>query len=528
MKWSKRKCKAADGSSAFRRHRRGTHCKPGRHSWPVVLATIGIYGTMLAMLVGAAIWLGFDLVASRTQIIQERSALAIQQSQFMSQWFGTNIVAADYVLLDILEKVTAEEVQSSVGNEEEIQRICPWLAKKLSTVPGAIGLGLYDAECVYQLVADTTKIGIKSNLSFCATSPVMAENRAYTQYLPAAKSASSVPTIAVSRPRISSDGRFLGGALAAFHLGEFQRWIQSFPLGEHDVLALADSDAMIVAHNPPAPDTFEKRIISLEDLPNFGQQRSSASLIADSPLDGRTRVYGVSKVENIPLLCIVGFDLHDSLHEWRRRAWQFGGGFLGMMLLYALALREHLLTLRQWDKMRDLAVTDPLTGVANRRQLVVCGEKEMARSRRYQGEISLLMVDIDRFKSINDQWGHATGDRVIQAVAEAMVAITREQDVVGRLGGEEFLLILAETDGEGALANADRLRETIQNMMSVTSDDNQIVRFTVSIGVTTSAPDDATFADMLGRADRALYAAKNRGRNQVVAAWPEMRVCNVA
>ncbi len=356
----------------------------------------------------------------------------------------------------------------------------------------------------------------------------MAENRAFTQYLPAAKSASSIPTIAVTRPRISEDGRFLGGALAAFHLAEFQRWIQSFPLGEHDVLAVADSDALIVAHNPPLSGDVDKRIISLEDMPNFGLQRSSASLIAVSPLDGRTRVYGLSKAENIPLLCIVGFDLHDSLNEWRRRAWQLSCGFLGMMLLYALALREHLLTLRQWDRMRYLAAMDPLTGVANRRQLVLCGEEELARNRRYHGQMSLVMVDIDRFKSINDRWGHATGDRVIQAVAGAMVEITREQDVVGRLGGEEFLLILTETDGQGAIVTAERLRESIQNMDSVTSDDNQAVHFTISVGVTTYCRGDTTFAGMLGRADKALYAAKNAGRNQVVAVWPESRVENVA
>ena len=88
-------------------------------------------------------------------------------------------------------------------------------------------------------MADTSKIGFKSHLTFCATSPVIVENRAFTQYLPAAKSASNIPTIAVTRPRISEDGRFLGGALAAFHLAEFQRWIQSFPLGEHDVLAVS-------------------------------------------------------------------------------------------------------------------------------------------------------------------------------------------------------------------------------------------------------------------------------------------------
>lgn len=497
-------------------------------SWQTVLSPIGIYGAMLVLLVGAAIWLGFDLVAGRARIIEERSVLAIQQSQFMSQWLGTTIVAADYVLRDVLEKVTPDEVSNSVGNEREIQRVCPWLAKKLSTVPGAIGLGLYDDECVYRLVADTTKIGIKSNMTFCAAFPIVAENRAYTQYLPAAKSASSVPTLAVSRPRVSADGRFLGGALAAFHLAEFQRWIQSFPLGEHDVLAVADSDALIVARNPPLSANLAMRIISPEDMPILGQERSITSFVTASPLDGRTRVYGVSKAENTPLLCIVGFDLHDSLNEWRRRAWQFSCGFFGMLLLYALALREHLLTLRQWDRMRYLAAMDPLTGVANRRQLVLCGEEELARTHRYNGQMSLVMVDIDRFKAVNDRWGHATGDRVIQAVVDAMVEITRAQDVVGRLGGEEFLLILTETDAQGALVSAERLRENIQNMESVKSDDNQTVRFTVSAGVTTYCPCDVAFAGMLGRADKALYAAKNAGRNQVVAVWPDMRVGNVA
>ena len=109
-----------------------------------------------------------------------------------------------------------------------------------------------------------------------------------------------------------------------------------------------------------------------------------------------------------------------------------------------------------------------------------------------------------------------------------MVEITREQDVVGRLGGEEFLLILTETDGQGAIVTAERLRESIQNMDSVTSDDNQAVHFTISVGVTTYCRGDTTFAGMLGRAEKALYAAKNAGRNQVVAVWPESRVENVA
>ena len=141
----------------------------------------------------------------------------------------------------------------------------------------------------------------------------------------------------------------------------------------------------------------------------------------------------------------------------------------------------------------------------------------MSRCQRNNGQMSLAMVDIDRFKSINDRWGHPTGDRVIQALANVMTASARKQDVVGRIGGEEFVIILAETDWQGASIKAEKLRETVQNEASALSDDKQTVRFAISIGVATLGSEDKSFADLLARADKALYMAKNIGRNQVVA-----------
>ena len=138
MKWRRQVPKGEDVSFGFRRPRCAAHRGPGRESWQVLLSTVGIYGTMLVMLFGAAIWLGFDMVLSREQIIQDRSALAVQQSQFMSQWFGTTVVAADYVLRDVLEKVAADEVSRSVADDAVVNRVSPWLAQKLSTVPEAI------------------------------------------------------------------------------------------------------------------------------------------------------------------------------------------------------------------------------------------------------------------------------------------------------------------------------------------------------------------------------------------------------
>lgn len=257
---------------------------------------------------------------------------------------------------------------------------------------------------------------------------------------------------------------------------------------------------------------------SLTGQPSFGDQRGSASFIAVSPLDGRERIYGVSKVENIPLSIIVGLDEAHVLREWQQRAWQSSVGFFTLLLLLGLALNKELEALAQRDEMQKIATTDPLTGVANRRQLMLSGEMEIAKAIRYKYQAAVLMVDIDHFKSINDTWGHPTGDRVIQSLANGIVANVRNTDVVGRLGGEEFVVVLTSTDSEGAFILADRLREFIERSISVHSDDGSQVFFTVSIGVAGLENRASSFDKILGLADKALYDAKRRGRNKVVLA----------
>ena len=128
------------------------------------------------------------------------------------------------------------------------------------------------------------------------------------------------------------------------------------------------------------------------------------------------------------------------------------------------------------------------------------------------------MVDIDHFKLINDTWGHPTGDRVIQSLTNSIVANVRNTDVVGRLGGEEFVVVLTNTGSEGAFILADRLRESIECSTAVHSDDGSQVRFTVSIGIASLENGVSSFDNILELADKALYDAKHRGRNKVVLA----------
>lgn len=149
-----------------------------------------------------------------------------------------------------------------------------------------------------------------------------------------------------------------------------------------------------------------------------------------------------------------------------------GGVVFSMRLVRALRVQELHAT-----ELQRLATIDPLTGVFNRRQFFESGRQEFLRARRYDKTLSLLMLDIDYFKVVNDRWGHPTGDRVLVALAEIISAIVRDQDAVGRLGGEEFAAILPETELSGALASAERLRAAVeQTAIACASGDGDVVR----------------------------------------------------
>jgi len=169
------------------------------------------------------------------------------------------------------------------------------------------------------------------------------------------------------------------------------------------------------------------------------------------------------------------------------------------------------------EELRRLVVTDPLTGLSNRRRFEEACEIETMRFRRYGVPASLIMLDIDFFKKVNDNYGHATGDAVLVALAETCRRALRETDVAARLGGEEFAILLPMTAEAGALDIAERLRSRLA-ATSVALADGRL-NFTVSLGVATfSGQDEAD--TVLVRADAALYCAKDRGRNRVEVAGP--------
>jgi diguanylate cyclase (GGDEF)-like protein len=176
--------------------------------------------------------------------------------------------------------------------------------------------------------------------------------------------------------------------------------------------------------------------------------------------------------------------------------------------------REHLATAR----LMVMATRDGLTNLYNRTHFVHCADREIQRAIRYKRPLALLLFDIDHFKKINDTYGHDRGDEVLRELGRHLLAICREQDVPGRVGGEEFAVLLPETDHERAAAVAERLRQAVEKI-EVSVDEKTMIRFTISVGVVSLDRElpDRDFQTLFNLADSRMYQAKKGGRNRVVA-----------
>ncbi len=178
-------------------------------------------------------------------------------------------------------------------------------------------------------------------------------------------------------------------------------------------------------------------------------------------------------------------------------------------------IEQQTLDLKEAKKVaEEQARTDPLTGMKNRRAFFEHGQANDARAKRHKHIYSVIMMDIDWFKKINDSYGHSVGDQVLKLVAETILKTARKSDISARVGGEEFAIILPETEVKRALEIAERLRLGIKNIIIPVEGKNLVI--TSSFGVTECLDEEPTINKVLGQADSALYQAKRQGRNRVV------------
>lgn len=179
-------------------------------------------------------------------------------------------------------------------------------------------------------------------------------------------------------------------------------------------------------------------------------------------------------------------------------------------------VRTHLRIVKQRRTIERLCMIDALTDVDNRRGFDQKMEQEWLRATRDHTSISMLMVDVDRFKAFNDTYGHPQGDALLQALAKVLSSVpSRPGDFVARLGGEEFAVVLPDTDASGAMVIAEKIRKGVEAMRILNTDNAVELSTTVSVGVVSQVPEENVgLPDFISRADEALYRAKNSGRNR--------------
>ncbi|WP_108663365.1 diguanylate cyclase [Acuticoccus kandeliae] len=190
---------------------------------------------------------------------------------------------------------------------------------------------------------------------------------------------------------------------------------------------------------------------------------------------------------------------------------------IGILALGLLILHE-VRRVAAETEVRRLAFVDELSGLSNRRAFYSHLEQAWRRWERYRNPFSIIIIDIDYFKLINDRYGHPAGDEVIRRLADIMRSEARGSDIPARIGGEEFVILLPNTDTKSSEIAANRIRLRVEE--EVVEVEGDIIRFTISIGISNDAARDLTVQAMLSSADQALYEAKRGGRNRVCVAGP--------
>jgi len=179
--------------------------------------------------------------------------------------------------------------------------------------------------------------------------------------------------------------------------------------------------------------------------------------------------------------------------------------FLLVAILYRLIVRRQNVERR----LENLAMTDPLTGLANRRALETALESAVSRAKRHRFDLSVIFLDVDHFKQFNDRFGHKVGDEVLRVVARVLLSTVRAEDVAGRYGGEEFLVVLPDIDLAGSVTVAERIRTAVRAL------NLPLPPVTISLGVATLEAQSSSVAALVAKADRALYVSKRSGRDRV-------------
>jgi diguanylate cyclase (GGDEF)-like protein len=320
--------------------------------------------------------------------------------------------------------------------------------------------------------------------------------------------------IPISLPVDGGSGN-VGVLFVAIELDRLEQAIEATRPKHSGSVALFRADGTTIFRLPVDERQIGKSIADSDSWRDHLSKRHQGSFEStSSPIDGIQRQVAFARVAEYPLLVAVTVAKRDLLVHWTKdsialllviAALTTGLLFLSHILVKALDAESGMRI-----ELSRLMLTDSLTGTGNRRMIMQSLEKEIQRSRRYQRPLTLVFVDIDHFKKVNDEHGHAVGDVVLTQVAQCIGKNLRTSDHYGRYGGEEFVIVLSETPLSAAYPLVERMRQEVSNIPFP-----QIGRaVSISAGVA-QMRESETLDELLRRSDAALYQAKSSGRNRI-------------
>lgn len=323
---------------------------------------------------------------------------------------------------------------------------------------------------------------------------------------------------AISKAVRNTEGDLQQVLVAIVDIEKFQSLISSIERPEFSSLALISKSGTIVTRVPG----HEKHVGTKIELPyDVLYRKNAGNFDALSPFDGVERVVGYKHLDQINITAFSTLSRNVILDDWydlRNFVLMLDLVIFSFIVWLNLKIRhERTIIELQRAQLSKQARTDELTGLYNRRHIMQMLHDEFKLAKLNKSNFALLMVDIDHFKSINDQYGHDVGDAVLREVADIMIHVSRKGTIMGRIGGEEFLFVLPSTSREDATHLAERIRESVYNSTIVIEDVN--VTCTVSIGIADCNFKEQSYTEAatIKHADEAMYTAKNTGRNKVVS-----------
>jgi diguanylate cyclase (GGDEF)-like protein len=445
-------------------------------------------------------------------------------AESLAQEAADTFEAVDGVLLAV-----ATRVETGGTTDAERMSLQASMAAIVSTMPRLEGLLIIDERG--RLVVSNTSAALRPDLRLDRM-PYFLYHRAHPGAAvriskPVRSETENVTVIEVTRRLEHPDGRFAGVAVAHIALAYFEHGYASVDIGPSGVISLIADDRTVIVRRPSIGlgRNVRRAVIFTSDL----RYRSSGTFASVSPVDHVARIGAFRRLDLYPLVVVASLAQADVLADWRRDTLE-NLIALSVVIVMIAGLAHGLAgqfarRRRAEEILAHMALADGLTGLPNRRQFDTVLEREWRTAVRDRVAIALLMIDVDNFKTYNDRYGHLHGDDALTSIACTIEAnVVRPRDLAARYGGEEFAVILPATQSASATIVAERIRHAVE-ALGIPHEDSPHLIVSVSIGVASVVPHAGEDrAQLIARADRALYAAKNAGRNRTLDEGPHDRI----